>query len=427
MMLAFADSGGRVYEYPGRLPAFRTGRRHVPADPAELIELPYGSYLFTLEGRAPVAYDAAGRSFETIDSDPSGRSIMAVSSFLASAYLRTYLPACSPRPGAPVLPLWAYAGVAVVNGGFFVPALRIDDDPRSDPAIHENHRQLKRAIAVAKREHPSNRLVRQLETCSTKYNCLCARNFFLGRHEAPVPTTPACNARCLGCLSLQQGSGFDCSQQRLDFEPSPREIAGVIIRHVTAVERSVASFGQGCEGEPLLRGRDLARAVSLVREKTDRGTINLNTNGSLPDMISLLASAGLDSVRISLNSPTEHYYTRYHRPRGYVFADVLKSIERALAAGLHVSINLFFMPGFTDMESEVRSLESFLKKYPVNMIQTRNLKIDPDFYFDSIGMVESEPMGVRNLVAMLKREYPHVRLGYYNPAKELYGARNTLD
>ena len=67
------------------------------------------------------------------------------------------------------------------------------------------------------------------------------------------------------------------------------------------------------------------------------------------------------------------------------------------------------------METEVEELVRFLQRFPVSMIQTRNLNIDPDFYFDRIGFRESEPIGVLNLVKLLKKEFPAMRLGYYNP------------
>jgi len=186
------------------------------------------------------------------------------------------------------------------------------------------------------------------------------------------------------------------------------------------VDAAVASFGQGCEGEPLLRGRDLAGAIALVRGKTDRGTININTNGSLPEMVKLLIDAGLDSIRVSLNSPTRKYYERYYRMKGYTFDDVCRSLDIALGAGIFVSINLFFLPGFTDMETEVESLDRFLDRYPVSMIQARNLNIDPDFYLDNIGFRESHPMGVQPLIEKLRRERPGMMIGYYNPPKEKF-------
>jgi len=75
------------------------------------------------------------------------------------------------------------------------------------------------------------------------------------------------------------------------------------------------SFGQGCEGEPLINGDLLCRAVRLVREKTIRGTINLNTNASRPQAVEKLVDAGLDSIRVSVNSFREVLYNAYYRPR----------------------------------------------------------------------------------------------------------------
>jgi len=421
LSLAFSDREGVVYDFPGFEPAFRTGKRFVTVEESDLIRLPYGSYLFTLPGRRPVFHNVKNGDFNHLRHGPDNEEIFAVSSFLSSGYLRTYLPAYIKDDDAGRLSLWAYCGVVVMDGEFYVPAVRIDDDPRSDPGIHENEDELIKAIADMKKRYPGNRLVTQLATCSREYMCLCARNFFLARHEAPVPTSPSCNSDCLGCLSLQDtGSGFNCSQPRIRFLPSPEEISGIITHHFLNVDSAVASFGQGCEGEPLLRYRDLAKAVAAVREKTDRGTININTNGSMPEAVRRLVEAGIDSMRISLNSPTEKYYMKYHRPVNYDFNDLKRSIETAIAGGIFVSINLFFMPGFTDMAAEIESLYGFLREFPVNMIQTRNLNIDPDLYFEAIGFEESEPEGIMKLIERLRSDFPDIILGYYNPPRERF-------
>jgi wyosine [tRNA(Phe)-imidazoG37] synthetase (radical SAM superfamily) len=419
--IAFADKDGQVYDFPSLEPAFRTGNRFVRLEEEDLIELPYGSCLFTLPGRYPVFYNHRNNDFNHVAVSPEGDDISAVSAFLASGYLRTYLPAFISDDDAPVLPLWAYSGLSCRNGKFFVPALRIDDDPRSDPAIHDNDRELDHAIKDISERYGENRLIRQLAHCSREYRCLCARNFFLSRHEAPVPTTRACNSGCVGCLSYQDGrTGFEASQQRLDFDPTPEEIFQVISHHFDRVDAAVASFGQGCEGEPLLRAGDIAAAIRLVREKTDVGTLNINTNGSRPDSVRQLIEAGLDSIRISLNSPTEDYYIPYYHPRDYSFSDILHSMEISLEAGIFVSLNLFFLPGFTDMETEVESLLYLLDRYPVNMIQARNLNIDPDYYLRCVGFRESEPMGIMRLLDLLDKRYPRMLIGYYNPPKERF-------
>ena len=417
LYMLYADEKDKVYDDPGHYALFRTGNRIVTLEEDELIELPFGSYLFSLPGRLPMGIDGGTGKLNTPTADSEGRLIRGAAAFLASGYLRTFLPACKVTDGAPKLPLWAYAGAAYRDGKVLVPAMRIDEDPRSDPKIHQDREALVRAIGGVEKQYPENRLVKQLHTCSLEYDCLCARNFFLSRHEAPLPTSPACNARCAGCLSYQgDEAGFSSSQFRLTFKPAVEEIAQVTLHHFEAVDEAVASFGQGCEGEPLLRGMDLVKAVSAVRDKTSDGTININTNGSRPEIVSEMIKAGLDSIRVSLNSPTEKYYMSYHKPVNYNFYDVLKTIETSLNAGIFVSINLFFMPGFTDAESEVNSLFTFLKQFPVNMIQTRNMNIDPDYFFEGIKFKFEDSIGITNLINNIRESFPQVRLGYYNPS-----------
>ncbi|MCX7680046.1 MAG: radical SAM protein [Spirochaetes bacterium] len=417
---AYCKPDGMVIEEPRFRPAFRTGKIIVPVDPSELIPLPFGSVLFSLPHRFPVYFDNKGRKIIVKKIQPRSSPIYAVSAFLSSGYLRTYLPAYVKSKIAKPLSLWAYTAVVVKNGNFYVPALRIDSDPRSDPQIHQNDAKLQQRISEMQHFIRNNRLAAQLAHCAMEYRCLCARNFFLSRYEVPVPTSPFCNAECIGCLSRQEGSGFCASQERISFLPTPEEIAEVILYHFERVDSAVASFGQGCEGEPLLRGKDIARAIGLVRRKTSRGTINLNTNGSKPHEVKRLIDAGLDSIRISLNSPTRKYYDVYFQPKGYSFDDVLRSIDIALTKNIFVSINLFFLPGFTDMESEVESLFDFLQRFPVSMIQTRNLNIDPDLYLESVNCVQTKPIGIRALIKLLYEKFPHLKIGYYNPPKEKF-------
>ena len=73
----------------------------------------------------------------------------------------------------------------------------------------------------------------------------------------------------------------------------------------------------------------LQRSIRMVRGKTSKGMINLNTNASRPKVIARLFDAGLDSIRVSLNSAQIDYYTRYFKPRDYTFVDVMQSIKIA--------------------------------------------------------------------------------------------------
>ena len=90
------------------------------------------------------------------------------------------------------------------------------------------------------------------------------------------------NAACVGCISLQPSGCCPSTQDRIAFVPTPREIADLAIAHLESAPRPIVSFGQGCEGEPLLQAGVMAEAIRLIRARSSLGTINLNTNGSKP-------------------------------------------------------------------------------------------------------------------------------------------------
>jgi pyruvate-formate lyase-activating enzyme len=293
---------------------------------------------------------------------------------------------------------------------------------------------MKRADVVAGVERmrkimPENRLRRHLERCALEYGCPAGKNFFLRRYEAPLPTSQACNARCLGCISLQQDSGIACSQNRIDFTPDPEEIAQVALAHIEKVRNSVVSFGQGCEGDPLLAAHVIQPAIEMIRAGTGRGTINMNTNGSMPDVLKRLFSAGLDSIRVSMNSVRPDCYAAYFRPVSYEFSDVIRSIDMALEMGKFVSINYLNLPGFTDSPEEVSALTNFLETHRVSQIQWRNLNYDPLLYWNAMNQAAQNgpPMGMHQAVEQVRRRFPEIMHGYFNPPREkwAFGLRHV--
>ena len=181
----------------------------------------------------------------------------------------------------------------------------------------------------------------------------------------------------------------------------------------------MASFGQGCEGEPLTRAEVLEEAVRRVRDGGGVGTMNLNSNASRPDAVAAIFDAGLDSIRISLNSARREAYEAYHRPVGYSFADVEESARRAKAAGGFISLNLLVFPGVTDRVDEVEALEAWIEEFQVDMIQWRNLNIDPVLYLDTAGYGsggDGACLGLLETVRRIQARFPGLRHGYFNPA-----------
>jgi hypothetical protein len=66
----------------------------------------------------------------------------------------------------------------------------------------------------------------------------------------------------------------------VNFKPSQEEIVAISVKHLEEAPEAVISFGQGCEGEPLTEYQLIAASIREIRKRTDKGTINLNTNGS---------------------------------------------------------------------------------------------------------------------------------------------------
>jgi pyruvate-formate lyase-activating enzyme len=153
-----------------------------------------------------------------------------------------------------------------------------------------------------------------------------------------------------------------------------------------------------------------------VRARTSRGTLNLNSNASRPDDVARLLGAGLDSLRASLNSPRPEVYAAYYQPRGYGFAEVEESLRRVVRAGRHASINLLCFPGVTDTPAELEALSGLLSRTGLQLVQLRNLNVDPDLYRRVLpkGTV-ARGRGMRWLRDELAARFPRLRFGYFNP------------
>ena len=390
----------------------------------ETVEMPYGSELMMLPDRSPLVYDLETETFETLTVNPydEKEGIFPVAVFNSPGYVNRYVCPHSNEKEADPLPLFSYGAAGFDGNSFRSAALLVDDEPRQDlrqmPAA-----EIENGIRRMQDKYPSNRLMRHLENCALVYGCPAGKNFFLKRYEAPLPTARTCNADCIGCISLQKESPMQSPQNRIAFTPSPEEIAETALEHITSVANAVVSFGQGCEGDPLTAFHAIEPAVRMIREETMEGTINMNTNAGLPDKLERLFEAGLDSVRVSLNSTRKSTYNAYFRPKGYSFEDVLKSIEIAGNMKKFVSLNLLNCPGFTDSMLEFDALKRFLATYPVRMIQWRNMNFDPLYYTGLMFKTgrKSPSVGIANMIKDIEKLFPHVLHGYFNPPKERYG------
>jgi pyruvate-formate lyase-activating enzyme len=408
--IVFADTSGNIMDFPGLAMVGRSGDYLLPISSQEIIAMPKGTQLYVIPGRFPIGMDKETGEIIILTENPYDGSspVHAVAAFLPAAHTQTYLAAWDRTECAPGLPLFAYTAVGW-SDGFVTTAIRTDKSTRQDPDMFDQER-IGEGIRQWRTEFPRNRLVDHLSTnCALRYGCPAALNLFQGREEAPLPTSPACNASCKGCISKQPCDSTPAPQDRIEFIPTPREIAEVALKHIRTAKDPVVSFGQGCEGEPLMAADVIRDAIKLIRDETPEGTINLNTNASLPHKVAELADAGLDSMRISMSSARDKTYLSYFRP-SYKFEAIMQSAFEMKSRGKFVSVNLFVFPGVTDAPKEIEALKRFIEQAGIDMIQWRNFNIDPDVYLETISQTLPSGIGIRTLIESIP-----ARKGYFNP------------
>ena len=416
-----ANRDGKIYELDEYAALGMAAGNLTPLSMAETVKMPHGSELMRLPQRRPIVYNLRKNQVETLSEDPysPGQPIYPVAVFNSPGYTISHVSAYEEQPDADCMPLFSYGAVGWYGEGFQSAAMQVDTEPRQDLRRMPQEKILA-GVRQMRRKMPNNRLRRHLENCALVYGCPAAKNFFLGRYEAPLPTSQSCNARCRGCISHQENTGIQPSQDRIKFTPTPEEIAEVALAHIAKTDRPVVSFGQGCEGEPLLAADAIEPAIRLIRKKTSAGTINMNTNASRPEILERLFEAGLDSIRVSLNSIRPDGYNAYFRPRGYRFADVIRSIDLAVWRNRFVAINYLNSPGFTDSPEELDALTTFIRQHAIHMIQWRNLNFDPMRYWQIVNHIvpSGRPMGMRPMFKKITGRFPGLMHGYFNPPKE---------
>ena len=412
--LLFSTPEGEIREEP-RLQALSFGDQ--PLEMVDLIPLPDGVTLSMMPDRLAVGRRRTGERQVL----PGTRG-WALAALLPIGYMRTLLPAYQQVEGTEPLPFFGYSAVAGVNGRMYVAAIKTDDPTKWHPRAF-NRRKLERLVQQKQAAFPENRVIRQHAHCALDYSCPTASNLFLGRWEMAIAVSPGCNARCVGCISKQEEENLISPQDRLTFIPTVDEIVEVAVPHLEQAEDAIVSFGQGCEGEPLMQWKRIEQAIKRMRERTDKGVININTNGSNPRWLQRLFDAGLDTIRVSTISGHLETYTAYYRPIGYTFEHVKESLKRAREEGLYTSINLLSFPGMIDREREIEALLALVRETNLGLIQLRNLNIDPEVLLPRMPALDTmgKALGIKKMVEILHSEVPQVEIGNFTrPVKRAF-------
>ena len=400
----YADEKGEIFDAPGILAMGREGDELRLLTPEDLIPLPESADLMFLPDRQAVGMSQEGEVLTLTGN--------AVSAILPAGYTRTMMPAFQLDEDASRLPLYGYTAVCVYKDQLYGAAIYTDENHKWDPE-HYNTKNLKRLVKQVKKDLPNNPLIDHLANCSLEWHCCTAENIFYRRWECGIPTSPVCNANCFGCISLQPAECCPSPQSRIKFRPTAEQIAELGIYHLENAPEGIISFGQGCEGEPSLAAVNISAGIKLIRERTSKGQININTNAGYTEGIKQIVDAGLDTMRVSIISTIPESYDAYYRSN-YKLDNVKESIRYALDHGIYVSLNMLYFPGFNDREDELAAWKEFFRELPVQMIQVRNLNIDPDAFLDIMPEQKAPFVGTRKFLSELKKEFPQLVIGSFS-------------
>ncbi|MDB5052880.1 MAG: radical protein, partial [Bacilli bacterium] len=408
MNLVYADRQGNVYDHADYVALGRSGEMIVEMMEDELIPLPEGASMVSLPFTRPVYLNpVTGKMM------PFSDEYEAVGALLPQGYTRLLLPGYVKTDKTKFLPLFGYTAVVWKDGGFYVAAKLTDDPHRWDPNNCDRD-ELELQVSRLTAKYPENRLYTHLSNCALEYECLTASNTFLQRWEGAVPVSFSCNASCHGCISEQpEDSGFVAPQTRMNFKPTVDEIVDIMLEQLKTPE-SIISFGQGCEGEPSTQAVLIIEAIRRVRQQTDVGYINMNTNAGLTDHIRGIVDAGLNMMRVSTISALDDHYNAYYKPRAYSLKNVEKSLRYATDKGVLTSINYLIFPGVTDREEEMEAMIDFARRTGLKLIQMRNLNIDPETYLNLIPKAKGEIYGMKQMIDIFREELPDVVIGSYS-------------
>ena len=408
---------GSIEVLDGVRPAARSGARLHPLKADGVVPLPAGTTLMHLPGRAATVLQRDGNPLEL------GGELLPLAAVLPVGHLRTLLPATRPLQGSSRLPLYGYAAVAEHRGQLVVAATATDRFGWWMPSRFGGS-DVAAGVERAREALPANRLVGHLAVCALENRCYTAQNTFLRRYEGALPASPACNADCLGCISLQSDGEAPAPQPRMRFAPTWQELAELAEFHLTGDDAAIVSFGQGCEGEPLTRGDALVRATRAIRRRFAAATVHVNTNGSRPGVLRRMIAAGCNSVRISAISFNDSVFRAYYRPVGYTLDDVMECGRVMREAGGQVCLNLLTFPGVTDSPDELERTAQACRDMGVHQVQWRSLNVDHDWLVEVLRRRDALPpqgIGMDAAYQRLSAELPGVVHGNFTrpwPATE---------
>ena len=81
-------------------------------------------------------------------------------------------------------------------------------------------------------------------------------------------------------------------------------------------------------------------------------------------------------------------------------------------------LNYLVFPGVNDQVEEIQVLSDLIDEIGIDMIQLRNLSIDPNIYLSILN--SDGGVGILNMLKQIKAGFPHLQYGYFNRTREMF-------
>jgi pyruvate-formate lyase-activating enzyme len=82
-------------------------------------------------------------------------------------------------------------------------------------------------------------------------------------------------------------------------------------------------------------------------------------------------------------------------------------------------INYLVFPGVTDQREEIEAFVELVEKTGVDLVQLRNLSIDPAWYWRAMNE-KSNGIGMLAMMQEVKKRVPRLQYGYFNRTREQF-------
>jgi uncharacterized Fe-S cluster-containing radical SAM superfamily enzyme len=152
--------------------------------------------------------------------------------------------------------------------------------------------------------------------------------------------------------------------------------------------------------------------VARIKAARPNAFVNINTNGSRPEVIEAMIDAGLDGARVSVFSLNDDFFRAYYRPKDYGLEQVHETMAALRRGGRRIAINLLSFPGVTDDEVEISALEAAVQVHAVDQVQMRSLNLDPLWLLKRLPR-NTRGIGLQAMMRRLEAGAPSLRLGNF--------------